>query len=265
MERDMAKKTEEVVDAVVVDTRMATVQQSSTFSPMVLIERALQDGSGASLDQLERLYDLQVKHEANEARKAYHVAVAEFKRNNIRILKRTNVNFSTSKGVTDYNHASLGDCVDQIIDALSNVGLSHYWSPDQTENNNVGVTCVLTHVLGHSESVRMQAPPDTSGGKNSIQAVSSTNSYLQRYTVLSILGLATHDDDGRGSTGGDVPVLSDGQLADLEAAILDVGADVPKLIAYINGVLKLNITALEKLPSANFDFVCQAVEAKRTT
>jgi hypothetical protein len=45
----------------------------------------------------------------------------------------------------------------------------------------------------------MNSGPDDSGGKNKIQAIASAKSYLERYTLLAITGLATKDmdDDGR--------------------------------------------------------------------
>jgi hypothetical protein len=47
----------------------------------------------------------------------------------------------------------------------------------------------------------MSAPPDASGGKNTIQQIASTVTYLQRYTLLAITGVATkgQDDDARGA------------------------------------------------------------------
>ena len=50
-----------------------------------------------------------------------------------------------------------------------------------------------------------EAPLDTSGGKNNIQAMGSAVSYLERYTLLAITGLSTKemDDDGRGAGAGD--------------------------------------------------------------
>jgi hypothetical protein len=55
--------------------------------------------------------------------------------------------------------------------------------------------------MGHSELTKMTAPSDTSGQKNSIQAIASTITYLQRYTLLAATGLTTKDmpdDDGKG-------------------------------------------------------------------
>lgn len=68
----------------------------------------------------------------------------------------------------------------------------------------IRVTCVLTHSRGHSERVWLQAARDDSGNKNSIQAVGSTVTYLQRYTLLAATGMAVQDqrdDDGAGGAG----------------------------------------------------------------
>jgi hypothetical protein len=46
----------------------------------------------------------------------------------------------------------------------------------------------------------MKAPPDDSGKKNPIQQIASTVSYLERYTLFAITGLAPQeDDDGAGA------------------------------------------------------------------
>ena len=60
----------------------------------------------------------------------------------------------------------------------------------------------------------MQSLPDTSGSKNSIQAISSAVTYLQRYTLLAATGLSTSelgnlDNDGRG-TGAETPAGPEG-------------------------------------------------------
>jgi hypothetical protein len=48
----------------------------------------------------------------------------------------------------------------------------------------------------------MSAPPDTSGGKSTVQGVGSTNSYLRRYIACNIFNIVVvgDDDDGTGGT-----------------------------------------------------------------
>ncbi len=79
--------------------------------------------------------------------------------------------------------------------------MSHGWSVDQ-HNGEVTVTCTLTHERGHRESVSITAPPDDSGKKNAIQRIGSTVTYLERYTLLAITGLAAHEQEDDGDSAG---------------------------------------------------------------
>ena len=47
----------------------------------------------------------------------------------------------------------------------------------------VRVTCVMSHRDGYSEETSLQSGVDASGNKNSIQAIGSAITYLQRYTL----------------------------------------------------------------------------------
>ncbi len=182
-------------------------------TPMDMLASALK--SGVDPATLEKLMDLADRHTATEARKAFVVALNEFKRNPPEILKNKSVAFGTGKAA--YRHASLDNVSGVIGKGLSAVGISHRWDTEQLEGGLIRVTCVLTHALGHSERTPLQAMPDNSGSKNSIQAVGSTVSYLQRYTLLAATGMAVadgSDDDGRQGK-----KMSEGMVADFEAAI----------------------------------------------
>lgn len=169
----------------------ANVAPLATATPMALLSMAV--AQGAPLDQMERLMALQERWEANEARKAFVQAMTTFKRNPPSIVKDKLVSF----GQTKYKHAELDQVSGVIGKALSEVGISHRWVTEQNDGR-IRVTCVLTHELGHSESVTLEAPPDTSGQKNSIQGIASAVTYLERYTLLAATGVATGEDtDGR--------------------------------------------------------------------
>lgn len=165
-------------------------------NPARLLEMAI--SGNASMETLERLMALNERWEANEARKAYVAAMADFKAEPMRIGKNKHVEFKTSTGKTEYDHAELADVTDVVVPRLAKHGFSHGWTVGQ-ESGGITVACKITHRLGHFEVVEMKAPPDTSGGKNTIQAIGSTKTYLERYTLLAACGLATggQDDDGR--------------------------------------------------------------------
>lgn len=162
-------------------------------TPADLLRIAVENG--ADLDRLERLMALQERWEATEARKSYVAAMTAFKAEKLTIVKGKKVEYTG----TSYMHAELSDVTDVICPALARHQLSHRWDVSQ-EGERITVDCVITHVLGHSERVTMQAMPDNSGKKNAIQQVASTITYLQRYTLLAATGVATkgQDDDGKG-------------------------------------------------------------------
>lgn len=205
MSRVMEQTEMDVIDALPRESNAPTVVEQPTktavvtmATPAELLRYALE--SGADLDRLERLMDMQMKWEANEARKAYHDAMTAFKLNPPIIYKDKHVEFRTDKGVTAYDHATLGNVVEKVVAALASHGFSHRWMPHRSEGGMISVTCVITHKLGHSEETTLEAGLDQSGGKNNIQAMISTKSYLERHSLLAAVGLATRDtpdDDGR--------------------------------------------------------------------
>ena len=166
--------------------------------PGQLIALALNQNADPAV--LSKLMDLQERWEAQNARKAFVLAMSAFKQEAPSVLKKGDkVDFSTAKGRTHYNYANLGSIVQEITAILGKHSLSATWQTCQDDKGNITVTCNVTHAAGHRESVTLTGPPDDSGNKNRIQAIGSAVTYLQRYTLLAALGLATgEDDDGRG-------------------------------------------------------------------
>jgi hypothetical protein len=180
------------IDAPVSEVYPKMQEQSLVVSPMAVIELAIRQGANA--DALGKLMELQFQWERNEARKAYIRAFNEFKLNLPSIEKNKHVEFGTTK----YDHATLDKVCEILIEALGKVGITHSWKTG-SEGGKVRVTCVLTHEMGHSEeAATLESAPDASGGKNSIQAIGSAVTYLERYTLLGACGMATkgQDDDG---------------------------------------------------------------------
>ena len=200
-------------------------------TPADLLRLAVENG--ADLDRLERLMALQERWEAGEARKAFVQAMTEFKAQPLEIFKRKKVGYATKEGdFVGYKHAELSDVASVVVPALAQHGLSHRWDVKQ-ENNRIVVTCIVTHRAGHSESVTLDAAPDNSGKKNAIQQVASAITYMQRYTLLAITGLATQDqkdDDGRGAgnDADDTKPEDEDRLRAFQAAALDGYAALKK-------------------------------------
>jgi hypothetical protein len=98
-------------------------------------------------------------------------------------------------------------------------------------NEPVTVTCIVSHRDGHFEENTLCAGRDDSGNKNSIQAIGSTLTYLQRMTLKAALGLAvSNDDDGKKADAADAITLE--QVEELVALADEVGADKEAFCRY---------------------------------
>ncbi len=188
-----------------------------TPTPMMLLQQAIVQG--VSIEQLERLQLMCERWEANQARKAYYAAKNAFKLEAPTILKNKHVKIEpkdTSKRGAEYDHATLDHVCDQVIPLLAKHHLSHDWKTEQK------------------------------GFKNPIQMIASTVTYLERYTLLMVCGLAAKgtDNDGRGVT--------------IEAGLSEKRVDqLGQAIA--------NANTLDELKTVYFAAYREAEKAKHTT
>ena len=220
-------------------TALAKKEQSQVAqiaTPATLLQTAVEQG--ADLDKLEKLMDLQDRWNAEQARKSFFVAFTEFQ-SIVPALKKT-------KQAHNYKYAPLSDIAEQIKTALYECGLSYRFEQCQTEQGAIQITCIVSHVDGHTERNTMTGAADTSGSKNSIQSIGSTVSYLQRYTLIGALGLTTADEDIDArliASGGNF--ISDSQLADLEDLVSSM-ANRDKFLAHFK------IRELRDLPASQY-------------
>ena len=222
----------------------------TVYTPPQLLQLAIEKGAG--VDQLEKLMSLQLAWEANEARKAFVVALNTFKKSPPKLEKTKRVHFKE----VDFKHATLDNVCDVVGAALSQHGISHRWEVQQ-EGPAIKVTCVLTHELGHSERVSMQAGADTTGSKNAIQAIGSAVTYLQRYTLLSATGLAAKNQDDDGNKAGlDEPISAE-QKETLIALIKETGTDTARFLPWAKA------ESLDDLPAGKFKDAKEFLEMKK--
>lgn len=189
-----------------------------------LVEYAVRDKR--SMDEITRLTDLYMKLMEMQSQRQFIKAKSEFQKLCPPIYKRGKavMEFESKNGDKKRKENAFPELSEicKVINPICNeVGLTYDWEPIQDEKG-IEVTCVISHVGGYSKRVRLKALPDNTGGKNAIQAVGSTMSYLERYTVLAAFGIAAQgmDDDANGtagagtgaSQGADLPVMTDGDF-----------------------------------------------------
>ena len=204
-------------------TRTQDTTLNTAVTPSQLLTLAIE--SKADPDRLDKLMDLQIKWEATQAKKAYLSAMAIFRSKCPAMEKTKQVDYTSSKGRTIYYYTGLSEAVEALKGLMSECGLSHSWRTTQDERG-ISVRCVVTHVEGHSEETSLTAPPDNTGNKNGIQAIASTVSYLERYTLFALLGLASQDmDNDANGNGKEAPKPEDDITKLLEQAFWDYGTE----------------------------------------
>lgn len=192
---------------------LAPEPQTVALTPMAMIQMALMQN--APIEVLRDLLQIRKEFEADEARKAYTAAFSAFKAESTRIVKNIAV---TSGPLSGKKYADLYAVVDALTGNMSKHGLSSSWKLTKDEPQWIEVTCTVRHERGHSESVSMGGPPDAGGAKNAIQARASTVTYLQRYTLLAVTGMAAQSTDTDGN-GGHGSSMSDEEFLPYQEAI----------------------------------------------
>lgn len=196
-------------------------------TPMDMLRIVIEQG--ADIAKIEKLMELQERFERNEARKAFDAAISAAKAKIKPIAKKRTVDFTSSRGRTNYVYEDLALVAAEVDPILAEHGLSYRYRAMQ-DGKKLTVTCIVSHRNGHSEETTLSAENDESGNKNTIQGVGSSATYLQRYTLKLALGLsAAKDDDAQASESDERPAGPDGYedwRADM-TALADEG--LPKL------------------------------------
>jgi hypothetical protein len=218
---------------------------STAVTPMEMLATAID--KGMPVETIDKLMTLAERYQANHARMSFNAAVADAKAETPVIVR--NRSGHNNKRYADF--AAIASVVDPI---LGRHGLGYRFRTVQ-DDKTIRTTCVLFHKDGYSEENTLAGPADASGSKNAIQAIGSTLTYLQRYSLVQALGLAAgDDDDGKTATSGG-SITAD-QLKTLESKFAQVGGVSPATLAYFE------VASLAELPAKDFDRVLTAVNKK---
>lgn len=216
------------------------------YDPSQLLSQAIDKGLG--IETLERLMALQERWQANAAKAEFFDALARFQSLVPDILKK--------KKAYEAMYAPLGDIDKVIKEPMRECGLSKRWEQQQDDTGKLTMTCIITHSAGHSERTSIgPVDPGTlekTKAMNTIQQRGAVITYLQRYTLIGALGLTTADADIDAripsSNGDDIVVITEKQVADLEALIQEVKADKFKFMrwAQVENLSEIRATELKR-------------------
>lgn len=199
--------------------------------------------SGADFQSVKEMIALSKELAADQAKRAFDAAIAAAKTEIPAVAKN-------AKGHNNKAYANFAAYAAVVDPVLGKWGLSYRFRTEQTDR--ITVTCVLTHKDGHAEENSLSGPPDGSGSKNAIQAIGSTLTYLQRYTLVQALGLsASDDDDGQahGKTDQQIATVTEDQLMQLRE-LLDATESNERQFCAMGKIERLSDMRAEQFDSA---------------
>jgi hypothetical protein len=177
---------------------------------LALIERvALAPGAEAA--KLERIVAMYEQVRAKEAEIAFNAAKGRIltKLAGIKFVKTRPAIYEIDKGRPQkgtyeaFKYAPLEEIDRHLRPLLLEEEMDLSYSNEPRERGWILIRGRLKHLPGgHFEDSFMPAPPETSGGKSTVQGVGSTNSYLRRYIACNFFNIVVlgDDDDGNGGT-----------------------------------------------------------------
>lgn len=197
------------------DNQMAVQDNGGGDMAMMIMKMA--SSADFDVEKLEKLMDLQEREMARRAQVAFNRDFAAMQSDITSVSKGSKVSYPNAKGgKTEYTFATLEDIVDVVRPVLHQHGFAVSFKVNTS--SGVNVQCSLMHKDGHSIETAMQLQSDNSGGKNNVQAIGSSISYAKRYTLSSLLNIATRDDDdAQKAMQKDSRMITAGQSKTLEA------------------------------------------------
>jgi hypothetical protein len=194
--------------------------------PMVsMIERVAMDPN-IPLDRMTALMDMRERQMNKEAEQVFNQAFSAA------MAEMRDVPKSGKNNHTGQKYSTLDDLIRTTRPVLAGHGLSLNWQTS-INANEISVTAIVRHAMGHSIQTTLAGPRDTGKQMNTLQAGGSTETYLKRYSGFSILGLSSGDeveDDGRGAN---TATVSAEQYTVLRDLIEDTSTDEAKFfLAY---------------------------------
>lgn len=188
----MAKKLSEIANGIKERSAEIAVRPTKEDTSVEsFIHQAIT--ANVPVETLEKLFALREKVKAEKAKEEYVRALAVFQ-GECPVIKKTKKVMNKDGRTVRYQFAPLDSIVEQIKTPLAKAMLSYRWET-KNENNQITAICIVTHVLGHSESSDFGVPIDSEGYMTAPQKVASALTFAKRYSLCNALGISTGDED----------------------------------------------------------------------
>jgi len=168
----------------------------------VVIERALANPN-TGIDVLERLLSMQERIQTRQAKHDFTAAKIAMRPFLPEVTMKGHIIIRDKAGniTQDTPFAKFEDLHEAVMPVLTDHNFDLKFRTGVSDGKPSVVT-ILSHLNGHEEETEFVLPHDSSGSKNSVQAVGSSTSYGKRYGTLAILNIRVvgEDDDGQSAS-----------------------------------------------------------------
>lgn len=235
---------------------VAVEPQTESSNVLQVISRAAADPS-VDIEKLERLLAMQerivAKHAESEFNAALNAAQTE--------ISPVAADAENSQTRSRYATYAKLDKVLRPIYTRHGFSLS-FDETDSPKPDHIRVLAILAHRGGHSHTYQKDMPADGKGAKGGdvmtkTHAAGAAASYGMRYLLKGIFNVAIGEEDRDGNEPTDQPCVDEGQVANLQALIEEVGADKERFLRY------LKVASLGEIYAKNYSSVVKLLESKR--
>lgn len=214
-----------------------------------MIQMAVEKGMTG--EDLQALLAARREWEADEAKKAYNHALADFQREAPIVEKADDAHGK--------KYAALDRIWRTVRPLLTEKGLSVTWHETSidVENKVCSIAGELAHRDGHSVALKRDVPmPDIIRGQNAAQQAGSAETYGKRYALCAALGIVTGEDDDASSCG---ETITAKQMTELSGMLDQVDERDKVLTDLLDWA---SVDTLEDLPANKFATAKKAINAK---
>lgn len=187
----------------VMENPALTAFERATDQAHALITQAIE--KNMPVETMERLLSMRTQLRAEAARGAFLDAMARFQHECPVITKNRVAKIRSKSGAEfGYRYADIGEIVKVAAPLLTKHGLSFTIKMRLEPNPPAQVaTCVVSHVLGHSEESEFRAPIDVNAAVSDMQKAAAAQTFAKRIAFSNAFGILTTDDDDDGTSGGE--------------------------------------------------------------
>lgn len=150
----------------------------------------------------------------------------------------------------------------EVLNTVRPVFAKHGLSIVQSTGFDGSLVSVTT-LVGHAEGGFITSTASCVPAKTDAQGIGSATTYLRRYSLAAMAGVAQEDDDGNAAAHDRKPQarqiakVSEAQRAELQDLIDQTGTEVEKFCRFFR------VSSLSDLPAADFDRAKRMLEQKK--